>query len=86
MCRRYNRVIVATSLCENWRNPWSFKRLFRLVDSTDVKIGGKKPSPIYGKLLYDNPASVPETKAPAKTVISKRINEIIKFFLCNLVL
>ena len=35
---------------------------------------------MYGKLLYDNPASVPETKAPAKTVVNKRSNEIKNFF------
>ena len=41
---------------------------FQTIKPSPESMGGRKLSPIRGKLLYDSPASVPETQAPADIV------------------
>ena len=47
---------------------------------SEVRTGGKKPLPISGKLLYDSPASVPDTSAARDG--SGKNKDKIKLFWC----
>ena len=49
---------------------------------SSYKIGGNKLSPIKGKLLYAQPALVPETNAPDDIVIKRRKIEILRLNTC----